>query len=125
MEDELTTKEKQIAEIIQEHKGRRQAITGEIISVCCETDYRQVRNLIKHLIEFHHLPIGATCKPPFGYFWCSSPQDFREAQAECITRAMSILRRAKAYRISPHLSKILGQLEIENIINRGEFKRDE
>lgn len=83
-----------VLRIIGRHQGRASAITVEIISELTGIAPRQVRDIVKHLIEHHHARIGSALTRPAGYYMIATDDEAAQNELTLRRLALSILTRA-------------------------------
>jgi hypothetical protein len=69
-----------------------------------------VRDTIKVLVETYNQPIGSGSS---GFFIAQSSEEILEVYHNLLSRAFSILKRAKVFKNNAHLDEALGQLRME------------
>lgn len=109
---EMTKDELTIAMWIESRLGPRQAIPVAELSLRTGLDERRVRQIVKHLIERHYLPIGSSVNPG-GYYTISDNNERLRVRRALIRRAVSILERARAYDRGNWINGLIGQLEMQ------------
>lgn len=84
-----------IIAIIENHKGADSPIqVSELMEVVPLTD-RQIRKVIRYIVNERKFPIGSKSSPPAGYFLITSADDFIEAISNLNPRSKKIDQRAK------------------------------
>ncbi|MBE3574561.1 MAG: hypothetical protein IMW99_03765 [Firmicutes bacterium] len=109
---EMTQEEKDVAAWIETRHGAQQAISVGDLAQRTGLDERRVRQIVKHLIERHFLPIGSSVHPG-GYYVITDDGERRRVRRALIRRALSILERAKVYDRGPWIHSLIGQLEMQ------------
>ncbi|HNP80160.1 MAG TPA: hypothetical protein PKN47_01755 [Nitrospira sp.] len=104
--------ESRVLTILREHRGRQAAIGKAELAKQTGVCERTVRDLIKHLIEEHHEPIGSCSGAPGGYFYINSPAELDLAMHELRTRIIEIAKRMSHLKKNS-LADVLGQLAME------------
>lgn len=112
--NEYTKTEKAILSILLGHTGSANAIKSRELASRTGIEERKVRDVIKHLIEDKHVPIGSSTVKPYGYYIIIDNDERNHVSANLYARAISILRRARAYdqKRSKWVSDLIGQLEL-------------
>jgi len=110
----LTVDEWAVWNIVQWHSGRARAICVKKIASHVFLNERYIRSIIKSLIENHHKPIGSSPGNPPGYYLITDRYELRETRTSLFNRAISIMRRIRAYdpERSESVSRIEGQLNL-------------
>lgn len=115
---QMNTKELTIWSILSLRKGRALAIKSSDLELRTGIKDREIRNVIKSLIELYGKPIGSTTKEPFGYYVIVDKSEMKEVQKSLRNRAISTLKRAQAYDNSPirreWVASVIGQLSLFN-----------
>ncbi len=120
-ESEWTDEEVRVWRQIRDRWGRENALRAIDIAEAAgigadntpAARSRYVRDLIKHLIELHRLPIASTCGPPYGYYRPWGAQEVNECYRWLVGLALSILKHASVFKRTSKLEALLGQLEME------------
>lgn len=88
--------------------GRANAISKDTIAAATGIHWRQVQEIIEHLIHEHDCNIGSSSGRPFGYYIITDPEEIDEVYNSLRRRGIKILcRAAKLKRIS--LEDVFGQ----------------
>lgn len=109
---EITREEAVISRIIEAHPGRQNAIPVGELAARTGIDERRVRDIVKHLIERHGLPVGSSTVEPPGYYLIVDNKERLEVRRSLVRRALSILERARAYDRGGLVAKLVGQLKL-------------
>jgi hypothetical protein len=113
---DMSPQDERVWSLIREHKGADNAISVAHICDLCNMNDRKVRMIVKALIEAHGKPIGSTTSSPAGYYVINDDAERKSVQASLYRRAVSILRRARAYESNPirkgWVSEVVGQLDL-------------
>lgn len=117
-EPQLNPEEELVSGIIAAARGRDRAVQVREIARRTGIDERRVRDIVKDLVERHHLPIGSTSGHPGGYYTITDQAELRAVRCSLIRRAVSILNRAKVYDKAGWVSEMAGQLALK-------FKQEE
>ncbi len=109
---ELTASERLVRDLIAAHRGHAQAVPLRALAAGTGLYWRDVQQIVKHLIEAHHCPIGSATGKPHGYYWIVDEEDQARAEAQLRHRIVSCARRlALLERNTPR--QILAQLALE------------
>ena len=82
-----------LLEILKEHQGRNNPITGkELARLFNQNDDRKIRLLIEELIDDGYPIVGAT-QSPCGYFIAVNIQEVKECTESLKSRAVQIFTR--------------------------------
>lgn len=109
----MTREEKAVAAILTEHRGRAKAIMARRLAELAGLDERRLRQVIKHLVERHHMAIGSTTSVPPGYYLITDPRERAAVRRSLMRRALSILERARAYDRAGWVHQLAGQLALK------------
>jgi hypothetical protein len=90
----MTEQECRILNILYEHKGRNKPITVGKIVVLTGISEREVRQIVKNLLEIHHYPIASSVNPPYGYYLITDPEEAEQCLGQYYARAKEVLKRA-------------------------------
>lgn len=101
--------ESRVLAVLREHRGRPAAIGKAELSAEIGVCERTLRDIIKHLIEEHHEPIGSCSGAPAGYFYINSEAELNLAMHELRTRIIEMAKRM-AHLKKNSLADVLGQL---------------
>jgi len=113
----MSPMEEDLWAILRTRRGRARAVSAAKLAHWTGLTERQVRAVLKAMIETHHLPIASTPQHPAGFFIPTTEAEVEEACRSLRGRALSILRRmACLRRIS--LPQLWQQLALE-------FEREE
>lgn len=115
--DQWTDEERLVWDCIRHRHGAENAIAAReiarITGIGSDRDGRRVRHIVKHLIEYHRLPIASTCGSPAGYFRPWGAQEVDDCVRWLMGFAKSTLLHASVLKRSANLDRLLGQLELE------------
>lgn len=101
--------------IVRRHVGRDQAVSVEEISRRSGVAPRQVRDIVKGLIEKHRVRIGSALCAPAGYYMIATEEEAETNERTLRRLGISILVRAAVLRgigIEEYLRKMQGNLGI-------------
>lgn len=108
--------QEKVWQAVSVHRGAGNAIRVASLRIITGLNERGIRQAVKELIEDHGKPIGSTTAAPAGYYVIDSDEERKKVQRGLYGRAMSILRRARAYEANPirrkWVSGIVGQLQL-------------
>jgi hypothetical protein len=90
----MTEQELKILKILYEHKGRSKPITVGKLVVLTGISEREVRQIVKNLLEIHHYPIASSVNPPYGYYLITDPKEAEQCLGQYYARAKEVLKRA-------------------------------
>jgi hypothetical protein len=106
---ELTKEERMVWEIIQNHKGKENAVLGYLISSMTGIKYDEVRQIISHLVNEHHCLIASCSR---GYYIPVTPEEIEHATKSLRHRGIMILMRAAR----------LQKTSLEAVFNQGRLE---
>jgi len=86
-----------VLEIVERHRGRRNAIRAKTIASKLDITEREARDSVKRLIEVHHVPVASTVRAPFGFFIPESTEESRAYAATLVSRIRSTAERLHAF----------------------------
>jgi predicted transcriptional regulator of viral defense system len=101
--------------IIKRHGGKERAVSVERISAETKVAPRQVREIVKGLIEKHRVRIGSSLRSPNGYYMIQTPEEAEENEKTLRRLGISILVRAAVLRgleIEEYLRKVQREIGI-------------
>lgn len=111
MPEDLTQEERLVLSLIEDHAGKENAVTGEIIAQLALVSYNRVREIVSHLVNDHGKLIGSCGK---GYYLIVDPDEVEEVYRSLRHRGLSILYRAgRIKKIS--VVEVFGQGELEGM----------
>jgi hypothetical protein len=110
---ELPADQAQVLAAVRARRGRAAAIGVGDLAAQTGLDERRVQIVVKHLVEEHQAPIGTGTTQPWGYYWITSDEERREVRDSLVRRAVSTLRRARAYDRGGWVAGLIGQAELE------------
>lgn len=113
---ELTAEEAATLTLLRNRRGRASAVCVDDLAAAVDLDGRRVQQIVKHLVEAHQMPIGTNTVEPFGYYWIETDAERRDVRDGLVRRALSTLRRARAYDKSGWVASLVGQAEL-NLTN--------
>jgi|LSQX01.1.fsa_nt_gb predicted DNA-binding transcriptional regulator YafY len=116
----MTPTETLVAALVIERRGRNQAVGVAELAGRTGLDDRTVREIVKHLVEEYGLPIGSSPGDPAGYYLIQENSERMQVRNSLLRRAVSILRRAKAYEKAGWVNSLIGQLELQIAANQEE-----
>lgn len=96
--DALSDDESRLLRAIRSHQGHDQAVPVDVAAQRAGLHPRRAQDVVKDLIEKHGVPIGSSSsasKP--GWYLCVDEEERRHNRDALRGRALSILRRAKAF----------------------------
>ena len=109
---EMTPDEKAVWRILQDHRGRARALTGEALAERAGLPWRECRDVMKSLIEAHHCRIGSAPGRPPGYFVIETPGEALECCRVLRGQGLSVLKRAAVLQ-GVSLRELFGQIALE------------
>jgi hypothetical protein len=89
----LDTTEVAIMRILENHKGKKEAICSERLAELCNLTGRRLRQMINHLIIEHSIPIGSQDGEEGGYYIITSLEEKIDYCRRHKKRAMTALMR--------------------------------
>lgn len=98
MDSTLSPVEQDLWAILRTRRGRARAVSAAKLAHWTGLPERQVRKLLKEMIESHHLPIASAPTPPAGFFVPTTELEVDEVCRSLRGRALSILRRMACLR---------------------------
>ena len=101
---------REIYKLICHHRGKKNGIKTKRLTALTDIPDRSVRDAIKVLVEVYNQPIGSG---PSGFFVAQSSEEILEVYHNLLSRAFSMLKRAKVFKNNAHLDEALGQLRME------------
>ena len=107
--DALTREEDAVLRLLDAHRGRSAAITGEAMAQDLSMSYDRIRAVVAHLVNRHDILI-ASCSA--GYYIPVTPGEIDAVVQSLQHRAIAILIRAAKLR-NVSLEVIFGQLKME------------
>lgn len=96
--DDLSHDELVVLSALRGHMGRATAVSVPDLAARVGMAPRRAQQVVKDLVERHGIPVGSTSasdRP--GWFLCATDEERAEARRSLTDRALSILRRAKAF----------------------------
>jgi hypothetical protein len=90
----MNEQELRILNILYEHKGRSKPITVGKLVVLTGISEREVRQIVKNLLEIHHYPVASSVNPPYGYSLITDPKEAEQCLGQYYARAKEVLKRA-------------------------------
>lgn len=99
--------------ILRYHKGSGQARPLADIAAKLKVPAREVKAIVKSLVEDFGLPIGASRQEPYGYFLCVSHDDIELAIRPLESEVISLARRVRALGGEQRLAEFFGQLQLQ------------
>ncbi len=109
---DLDRDEQAVMKILRKHRGRESAVKVNRIVQLTGINERQVRDIVKHLIHEHRVPVGSSTKKPYGYYWIETADEAFENYEALRRRGISVLARAAKVK-GVTLPELLGQLKLE------------
>jgi hypothetical protein len=108
--DRLPEDEARILDLIEARRGQHNAISAPQLSRLVDIPDRQLRALVKGLIETRGLCICSSSK---GFYVPADASEVLDCSNRLLSWAFSALNRARALRRTPELHRLCGQLELE------------
>jgi predicted ArsR family transcriptional regulator len=114
--DELTmdSESQQVLGLIRVRHGRQQAITVDSIAESAGIPSRTVRDIVKHLIENHHIMIGSSLGRPAGYFMIATKEEAEQNERTLRKLGISILVHAavlKRLSVKEYIRRLQEEIE--------------
>ena len=114
--------QQEILKLLRERVGRSQALS--ISKIVSAVDYsendpvphwneREVKAAVKSLVEDFGIPIGASRRPPYGYFLIATREDLEHALSPLRGELRSLSRRYRALAGKKILAAVFGQIQLE------------
>ena len=116
---DLSADEARVLAAVRARRGKADAVAVPDLARDTGIDDRRVQQVVKHLVERHQAPIGTATTAPCGYYWIVSDDERREVRDSLVRRALSTLRRARAYDRAGWVARMVGQVELELGDRRG------
>ena len=104
-----------VLSLIRKRIGRARAISVADISEITEIPQRTVRDIVKQLIECHHIRIGSALGRPSGYYIIETNEEAEQNEKTLRSLGISILTRAavlKKLSIKEYIGQIQGELKL-------------
>ena len=98
-----------VLQVIEDHRGKRNAILSPWVAETVGLGDRKVRQLIKELVEDHGIAIGSCSS---GFFIPGTPEEVQALRRFFLAHAYSLLKRVSALDKNCDLAGILGQLQL-------------
>lgn len=92
----LTPDEKAVLAVLQQHRGRAEAVGLEVVAGISGVSERGVQSIVVTLIEQHHVPIGSAVKKPMGYFLIETDEELAESLGQLVHRITALAKRIAA-----------------------------
>lgn len=109
---ELSVEEMQIVEQLSYCHGLENAVSNRKLAALTGIEERKAQDLVKHLVEEHHYPIGSATGKPHGYYWITTAEEQERSEKQLEHRIISTARRlARLRKNTPHA--ILLQLSLD------------
>ena len=108
----LSPDERAVLDVLVRHRGREAAIGLDAVAGIAGISERTVQDIIVHLIERHHHPIGSAVKHPMGYYLIQTPDELEESLSQLVHRLTALARRIAALKQST-TPIVLKQLALE------------
>ncbi len=119
----LSELEKELVRALWPHRGAENPLRLDVLIAVLrmptqpadrlERSRRTVKAMVKDLIEQHHVPIGASRVPPYGYFLIISPEDLSEALRPLKSELRSLARRVRALTTEEFVARLFRQIPLE------------
>ncbi len=112
---EMDSDEISVYGIIRRHAGRDHAVSVEEISRLSGVAPRQVRDIVKGLIERHRVRIGSALKKPAGYYMIETREEAEQNELTLRRLGLSVLSRAAAIRkltVREYMRRLQTELEV-------------
>lgn len=106
-------KERAFLHIIRWHKGAEHAIELRVVTEKLRLPAREVKALVKTMVEDFGLAIGARRQEPYGYFLCVTADDVEQAIRPLEKEIISLARRVRALGGEHRLAEFAGQLQLK------------
>ena len=90
-------------------RGRSNGILSSLVADYSGMSDREVRKLVKELVEVYGVAIGSG---PTGFFIPETAEEVRQIRRALLSRAYSLLKRVAALDKNSDLAGILGQLQL-------------
>ncbi|MCS6290380.1 MAG: hypothetical protein H8K10_15600 [Nitrospira sp.] len=104
--------ERKVMTLLTERQGRQAAIGKSELAKITGMPEREVRRVIKHLIEEHGEPIGSTSGEPHGYYLICTADEQAHAENELRHRIIELARRLGCLKRNQP-AEVLGQIVLE------------
>ncbi len=109
--EELSWEERQILSILSQRRGKELAIPVRALAEAVRISERELRDRVKHLVEYHGVLIGSSTQQPYGYYIMEDPEEVDAAVRQLQHRLISLaVRISKLRKIS--LEEVWGQMRI-------------
>jgi len=88
-------------------------ISGREVAQKCGITEREVRRVVKKLVEQYKYPIVSKSGDNGGYKYTNDPEELLRARNRLIKHAFSELDKARAFDKTGYVQKLQGQIEME------------
>ena len=95
--DALSAEQAKVLRVLLGHQGAKNAILVPAAAEAAGLPTRAAQYAVKSLIEDHGVPIAASSGDPAGWYLCVDDKERARERAGLRSRALSILRRARAF----------------------------
>jgi hypothetical protein len=109
----VSDKQRAFLHLITWHKGASHALPLASIADKLKMPAREVKAMVKELVEQFALPIGASRQEPYGYFLCVTAEDVELAIRPLESEVISLARRIRALGGEKRLAEFAGQLQLQ------------
>jgi len=110
----LSPREKTLVAILGRCRGQMMSRSNESLAKTLNCSAREVKAMVKSLVEDFGLPVGASRGEPSGYYLIMTAEEARHTAAAYVNEIRSLARRVKAIEPDHKILELLGQMKFED-----------
>jgi hypothetical protein len=111
----LSDPQRRVLHMLRYRRGAAQARPLAELATELKLQPRDVKAMVKSLVEEFALPIGASRTVPYGYFLCVTPGDVEDAIRPLVHEIESLARRVRVLGGPERLGELFGQMQLERL----------
>ena len=111
----LSAEEQRVLSVLERHRGREAAISSPQLAAAAGVSERRLRDLLRHLVLEHQVPLGSSSGRPAGYWLIASDEERVQTRDSLLRRGLKNIQRSRAYDTSGFAARLVGQFELAGI----------
>jgi hypothetical protein len=98
---------------LNKRRGAAAAIKNDQLAASLKVSERQIKQMVKDLVEVYGLPVGARRQPPYGYFLAVTAEEIKDTCDNYFREAVSLFYRIGKMADEHTMLEYEGQLRLE------------
>lgn len=109
----LANREKVLLWKLKNSRGHQLAVKAAVLAKNLNCTERDVKAMVKNLVENFEVPIGASRGEPAGYYLVMTEQEMEDTVRAYVNEIRSLARRVRAFAPAQRVVELLGQIRLD------------